>query len=137
MLSLPYLHPLMILPILVIAPSDKRGRGVFTTKNIAAKTTIEISPVLVLSEKDRAIVEKTRLFDYIFEWGNRHKKACIALGYISLYNHAYDANCEYEMDFDTELMTITTVREVKKGEELYINYNAVADDATAIWFDVK
>jgi SET domain-containing protein len=127
----------MILPILIVAPSDSRGRGVFAGKKIAAKTIIEISPVLVLSEKDRVLVEKTELFNYIFEWGARRKKACIALGYISLYNHAYNANCEYEMDFDSNLMTITTVKSIKKGEELFINYNAVANDVTPIWFDAK
>jgi SET domain-containing protein len=90
-----------------------------------------------LSEKDRKLIEKTTLFDYIFEWGNNRKKACIALGYLSLYNHAYDANCTYDMDFDTQLMTITTVKTIKKGEEVFINYNAVADDASPIWFDVS
>jgi SET domain-containing protein len=127
----------MILPILVVAPSEKRGRGVFSTSKIPANTVIEISPVLVLSEKDRKLIEKTALFDYIFEWGNNRKKACIALGYLSLYNHAYDANCTYDMDFDTQLMTITTVKTIKKGEEVFINYNAVADDASPIWFDVS
>jgi SET domain-containing protein len=127
----------MILPILAVAPSDKRGRGVFTTSKIPANTTIEISPVLVISAKDRAQVEKTMLFDYIFEWGNNHKKACIALGYLSLYNHSYDANCTYEMDFASDLMTIKTIRSVGKGEELFFNYNAVADDETPIWFDAK
>lgn len=125
----------MILPILIVAPSGKRGRGVFAGEKIAAKTIIEISPVLVLSAKDRKEVEKTLLFDYIFEWGPDGKKACIALGYLSLYNHAYDANCDYEMDFEHHLMTITTVRAVKKGEELFINYNATADDASPVWFE--
>ncbi len=129
--------PDMILPILIVAPSDKRGRGVFTGEKIAARTVIEISPVLVLSEKDRKLVEKTRLFDYVFEWGDKSKKGCIALGYLSLYNHAYDANCDYEMDFDAQLMTITTLRSIKKGEELFINYNAVSDDVTPIWFDAR
>ena len=127
----------MILPILVVAPSDKRGRGVFASEKIPANTIIEISPVLVLTVKDRKLVEKTLLFDYIFEWGTHSKQACIALGYLSLYNHAYNANCDYEMDYDTQLMTIKTVRTIKKGEELYINYNAVADDSTPIWFDAK
>ncbi len=127
----------MILPILVVAPSDKRGRGIFASEKIPSHTVIEISPVLVLSEKDRKLVEKTLLFDYIFEWGDKRKKACIALGYLSLYNHAYNANCDYEMDFTTNLMSIKTVRIIKKGEELFINYNAVADDATPIWFDAK
>lgn len=139
-LFFPYLSTqssIMILPILVVAPSDKRGRGVFASEKITEGTLIEISPVLVFSAKDRKQVEKTMLFDYIFEWGKKRKKACIALGYLSLYNHAYDANCEYEMDYDTELMSIKTVREIEKGEELFVNYNAVADDATPIWFEAK
>ena len=127
----------MILPILVVAPSDLRGRGVFAAEKISANTIIEISPVLVLSAKDRKLVEKTLLFDYIFEWGIGGKKACIALGYLSLYNHAYNANCDYEMDYDANIMTIKTVRPIKKGEELFINYNAIADDSSPIWFDAK
>ena len=82
----------MILPILVVAPSDQRGRGIFASEKIPADTVIEISPVLVLSAKERKQVEKTRLFDYIFEWGRKRKKGCIALGYLSVYNHAYTAN---------------------------------------------
>ena len=127
----------MILPILAVAPSVKRGRGVFTTSKIPANTVIEISPVLVLSVKDRKEIEKTRLYDYLFEWGDSRKKGCIALGYLSLYNHSYDANCTYEMDFAADLMTIRTIRSVDKGEELFVNYNSVADDKTPIWFDVR
>ncbi|MFX9097299.1 SET domain-containing protein-lysine N-methyltransferase, partial [Acinetobacter baumannii] len=59
----------MILPYLTIAPSAKGGRGVFATENIAANTIIEISPVLVLSAKERKIAEQTNLYNYFFEWG--------------------------------------------------------------------
>lgn len=127
----------MILPILTIAPSKERGRGVFTTENIPAGTTIEISPVLVLSESDRAEVEKTALYNYIFEWGENGKQCCVALGYLSLYNHSYNANCRYEMDFEEERMNIITVRDIETGEELFVNYNAEPDDATPIWFEAN
>lgn len=127
----------MILPILVVAPSTRGGRGVFAAEDIPANTVIEISPVLVISSSDRKHVEKTALFDYIFEWGENRDKACIALGYLSLYNHAYDANSEYEMDYETELMLIRTVKPIKKGQEVLINYNATANDVTPIWFDAK
>jgi SET domain-containing protein len=127
----------MILPVLIIAPSADRGRGVFTSEPIPARTVIEISPVLVLSEKDRAEVEKTILYDYIFAWGTEGTKACVAFGYLSMYNHAFNANCDYEMDFDAVLMTIKTLRNIEKGEELYINYTTVTDDPEQIWFDVK
>ncbi|ANI89027.1 SET domain-containing protein-lysine N-methyltransferase [Arachidicoccus ginsenosidimutans] len=124
----------MILPFLTIAPSENRGKGVFATKNIAKGTIVEISPVLVLSPKDRKQLEATKLTNYIFEWGDSRRKAAMALGYISMYNHSYDANCEYEMDFDDEIMTIKTVKPIKKGEELFINYNATPDDKTEVWF---
>ncbi|MEP6683000.1 MAG: SET domain-containing protein [Parafilimonas sp.] len=127
----------MISPFLVIESSPKRGRGVFTTKNISKGTVIEISPVIVLTEKERKTIEKTLLFHYVFEWGNDKKKACVALGYVSIYNHSYDANCEYEMEFGKKLITIKTVKNIKKGEELFINYNAVADDKTKVWFDTN
>lgn len=127
----------MILPILTVAPSEKRGRGVFTFEDIPENTVIEISPVLVLPAGDRKLVEQTLLYDYIFEWGDDNREACIALGYLSLYNHSYAANCEYDMDFESALMTIRTVRAVAKGEELFINYNATANDRSPIWFDAQ
>lgn len=127
----------MIVPYLTIAASSKKGRGVFTTRNISANTIIEISPVIVLSSKERAAVEETKLYNYIFEWGTSKKKGCIALGYVSLYNHDYDANCEYDMDYENELITITTVKKIKKGEELFVNYNAHPNDKTKVWFNAK
>jgi hypothetical protein len=127
----------MLLPHLFIAPSAERGRGVFTGKAIAANTVIEISPVLVFSQKERKFIEETLLYNYVFEWGDTKRQRALGLGYISMYNHSYDANCEYEMDYDNGIMTITTVKPIKKGEELFINYNAAANDKTPVWFDAQ
>lgn len=127
----------MILPILYIAPSSFRGRGVFTSEDIPVGTTIEISPVIVLSATERADVEKTSLYNYIFEWCDDNTQACVALGYLSMYNHSYHANCTYDMDYDDERITITTVKPIAADEELFINYNAEADDETPIWFDAQ
>ena len=41
------------------------------------------------------------------------------------------------MNFDDETMQVRTVRDIKKGEELTINYNGDWNDATKIWFDAK
>jgi SET domain-containing protein len=127
----------MILPILYVAPSEKGGRGVFTSEAISAGTKIEISPVLVFSAKEKISLEVTKLFDYVFEWGSTRRKVCLALGYISLYNHDYASNCDYDMDFDNDCMTIRTVRDVKEDEELCINYNADPNDQTPVWFHKK
>ncbi|MEJ7767507.1 MAG: SET domain-containing protein [Chitinophagaceae bacterium] len=127
----------MILPSLFIAPSGDRGRGVFTADRLSKKTVIEISPVLVLSRAERTLLDKTLLHDYIFEWGHDKEQCCMALGYVPLYNHSFKSNCEYEMDFENDIIKIKTVRVVKAGEELFINYNGNWDDPKKLWFDAR
>lgn len=124
----------MLLPHLVIASSPNRGRGVFTTKNIPAHTVIEISPVIELSAKERKQIEDTRLYHYVFEWGKTKKKAAVALGYVSMYNHSFNPNCEYEMDYEALTMTVRTIKAVKKGDELFFSYNGDPTDQTPLWF---
>ena len=127
----------MILPILFIAPTGQKGRGVFTSANIARGTVIEISPVIVMNQEERKLLDQTLLHDYIFEWGEDTDQCCMALGYIPLYNHAYHSNCEYEMDYEQALITVKTMRAIKAGEELYINYNGDWDNETPVWFELK
>jgi uncharacterized protein len=135
----------MILPFLYIAPASM-GRGVFTAEDIAEGTTIEISPVIAMTGEERKLLDQTLLHDYIFEWGEDNKGCCMALGYVPIYNHSYKSNCEYEMparlghsagDFETEQITIITMRDIKAGEELFINYNGSWNDKTPVWFDKK
>jgi uncharacterized protein len=125
----------MILPILYIAETAEKGRGVFATENITANTLIEIAPVLVLSENERLLAEKTILHDYIFEWGENAQEACIGLGYISIYNHAIHYNCAYQMDFNALTISITTVKNIQAGEELFINYNPIGEEEKPVWFN--
>jgi len=127
----------MILPYLFIAPTGSMGRGVFTSMQIAADTIIEVAPVIVMTAADRQKLDETLLHDYIFEWGNEKNECCMALGYVPIYNHAYASNCEYEMDFDTQTITIKTMRPVNAGEELFINYNGDWDDDKPVWFEVS
>ncbi|HVS94971.1 MAG TPA: SET domain-containing protein [Puia sp.] len=125
----------MILPALFIGPTERMGRGVFTSADIAKDTVIETSPVIVLSASERRLLDQTLLHDYIFEWGEDRAGCCMALGYVPLYNHSYRSNCEYEMDFDRQLISIRTVRFIKAGEEIFINYNGDWNDAKRVWFD--
>ena len=126
---------IMILPSLVVAPSSLHGRGVFTTTSLAENYVIEISPVIVMSAADRLHLDQTLLHDYIFEWGDDLLSACVALGYLSIYNHSYAANCVYEMDFDNATISITTVKPVAAGDELFINYNADGQADKPVWFE--
>lgn len=125
----------MILPILSIIDSPNRGRGVFAIAPIEPGTTIEIAPVIVLSAIERAKVEETSLFNYLFEWGDDNKNAIVALGYASIYNHSKLANCKYEMDFEYHTITIITLNAIAQGEELLINYNGEGGPDPD-WFEV-
>lgn len=127
----------MILPFLLIAPTAQMGRGVFTSVPIAIGTVVEISPVIIMSQEERKLLDNTLLHDYIFEWGDGNKKCCMALGYVSVYNHSYQSNCEYEMDFENDMIAIKTVRGIEAGEELFINYNGSWNDEKPVWFDAK
>lgn len=127
----------MIKHYLYPADTAGKGRGIFTREGIAANTVVESSPVIVMSAEDRSHLDKTLLHDYIFEWGAAKDKCCMALGYISVYNHSYKSNCEYFMDFSEECITIRTVRAIKAGEELTINYNGDWNDGKKVWFEAE
>ena len=127
----------MILPFLYIAPTSSMGRGVYTSENIEAGTIIEIAPVIVMSREERKLLDQTLLHDYIFEWGIKKDQCCMAMGYIPVYNHSYKSNCEYEMDFVEEKISIRTVHFIIAGEELFINYNGDWNDSKLLWFEAK
>jgi uncharacterized protein len=120
-----------------IRKSKSRGRGVFALADLEKETVIEIAPVIVMSSKDREFIDRTLLHDYIFEWGKKRDECCLALGYVSLYNHSYQSNCEYEMNFKKHLIAVKTIRAVKAGEELFINYNGEWNNAKPLWFAAK
>lgn len=122
---------------LSIGRSGEMGRGVFTNADLKKNRVIEVSPVIVMSGEERAHLDKTLLHDYIFEWGEKQDQCCMALGYIPLYNHSYQSNCTYEMDFEKQIIRVKTVRAVKAGEELFINYNGEWNNSKPLWFDVK
>jgi SET domain-containing protein len=118
-----------------VLKSQGKGRGVFTNTDLKKNTVIEIAPVIVMSRKDRSYLDQSLLHDYIFEWGDKREQCCMALGYIPLYNHSYKSNCEYEMNFKMEIITIRTIKNIRSGEELFINYNGDWNNQKKVWFD--
>ncbi|MEO6916491.1 MAG: SET domain-containing protein-lysine N-methyltransferase [Chitinophagaceae bacterium] len=126
----------MILPCLFIALSKSKGRGVFTAEALDKNEVVEIAPVIVMAEKDRALLDQTLLHDYIFEWGIDKKQCGMALGYVPIYNHSFKSNCEYDMIYPESIIRIKTVRKINAGEELFINYNGDWDDDAPLWFTV-
>ena len=125
----------MIKPYLYLKSVTNKGRAVFTKERIPVNTIIEESPVIVMDKADRVYLDKTLLHDYIFEWGEQKDKCCMALGYIPMYNHSYQSNCEYFMDFDEAVIQVKTITTIERGEELTINYNGDWNNNRKVWFD--
>lgn len=122
------------LPFLYLRPSKLGGRGVFTSAAIEEDSVVELAPVIVIPEQERARVHETVLHDYYFLWDGGG--AALALGYGSLYNHAVTPNLDYALDYDFEQIKFTALRPIKAGEELLIDYMA-GDDREGLWFAVK
>ena len=122
-------------PSLYIADSDLHGRGVFAAEAIDAGQLIEICPVIVLPEKDMALIHQTKLHDYYFLWGESEKDVGIIMGYGSLYNHSYQPNVEYIPDYEGNTLTFYCLKNIEAGEEIFVNYNGTPSDQTPLWFN--
>jgi hypothetical protein len=120
-----------------ILQMGQRGRGVVAEADIAAGTLIERSPVLVIPPGDRAAVDPTIVFTYVFMWEHdtteedlyRHEgRSAIALGYTSLLNHSYTPNCDFVRHIDELVIDLVAHRDIAAGEELTIDYQMT------LWF---
>lgn len=120
-----------------IARMGERGRGVVAEAPIAAGDLVERSPVLIIPPQDRAAVDPTVVFTYVFMWEHgtseedlyRHEgRSAIALGYTSLLNHSYAPNCEFVRHIDALVIDLVALRPIAAGEELTIDYQMT------LWF---
>jgi SET domain-containing protein len=133
-----YFKAMQILPGIYVHQTELKGNGVFTRIALTAGMDVEVSPVIVMTAEERKLLDQTLLHDYIFEWQpDGENKCCMAQGYISVYNHSDNANCEYFMDYDNNTMSVKTMRDIAAGEELTVNYNGDWNNKKHVWFDVK
>lgn len=117
--------------------TKNKGLGVYALKNFKKGDLIEKAPILLLDTKQRAHCEKTPLSHYMYPWRSTRTGA-IAFGYGSLYNHSFEPNADWKQNFKEQVMTYTAIRDIKKGEEILVNYNGEPDDTTPIeWFEVN
>ncbi len=110
-----------------------KGRGIYAVVPIEAGALIESAPVLVLSAEDRAVVAATRLRHYYFLWsGDEDGEWCaaIALGHISLCNHAREPNATFVVRRDEERIDLLARTDIAPGVEITIDYDC------DLWFDI-
>ena len=92
-----------------------------------------MNPLLITKKKDAGNLMATEISGYWYEWGKN--TFALAMGHGSFFNHSYEANAEYEMDEDSKEIFFTAVKSIKKGEEIFINYNGHASSKKKVWFD--
>jgi uncharacterized protein len=109
------------------------NRGVFATRDIAKGELIHEAPVLSYPNDQHVHIEKTALADYAFEYGINH--SAILLGYGMLFNHSYEPNATYEINFDNHTFDFYAYRDISAGEEIFINYNGEEDNNDPLWFN--
>lgn len=124
------------IPSLFTAASEIGGRGVFTGEPVEAGALIEICPVIVLPEAELPVIHGTVLHDYYFLWGEEQKQCAIALGFGSLYNHSYQPNARYLLDYEQLTIDFYAIKNIGSGEEITVNYNGEPGVQTPVWFDL-
>ena len=110
------------------------GRGVFARVDIPYGTLIEHAPVLLVPAAEVVGIGGV-LSWYAFDWRgvNGREEVAVALGYASLYNHAWPANAAWER-VAPDLIDITAHRDIPAGREILINYHGEPDDPSPVNF---
>jgi SET domain-containing protein len=121
-------------PTISIRTSPNKGRGVFAKKNFSEGELIEACPVICINSKERKKCDKTILAYYLYPWKSTRTGAMV-LGYGSLYNHSFAPNADWKQNFKTMCMEYRATKDIRKGEEILVNYNGEPDDETPVdWF---
>ncbi len=118
--------------VLSVRASALHGRGVFAERDFFAGDVIEVCPVIRVPSTQRALLDQTDLHDYYYEWDG---DAGVALGFGSLYNHSMRPNAEYLPDTERDLLVVTALSSVRKGEEVRISYTGKVRDPALLWFE--
>jgi len=119
-----------------VAYSEVHGKGVFAGRDIEAGEVIEVCPIILFPKEELADVRKTVMDDYYFDWGEKGEWFAFCLGYGSLYNHSYEPNAEYGMDFEAQTIDFYCIKNIPAGEEIFINYNGDAGNREKVWFEI-
>lgn len=113
--------------------TGKKGRGVFALKDFKKGELIESCPVLTFTPKERKILERTLLNYYLYPWRST-RGASLALGYGCIYNHSYTPNADWKQNFKKMTMEYRAIKDIKAGEQIFVNYNGEPDDTKKIDF---
>ena len=126
-------HVVAATDALLVAASTIHGLGVFAARDFEPEDVVEVCPVVVCPGPDETHLEQTSLRGLYFHW--QDESVAVALGFGSLYNHAWQPNARYEPDVEAEVIRFIAVRPFAAGDELTVNYTGDPEGVGNLWFD--
>lgn len=112
------------------------GRGVFAKLNIKKGKLIESCPLIIITPEECDLINQTSLVHYIYYLGDDKNHLVIPLGMGAIYNHSYSPNAKYRAKLKSNLIDFIAIVDIKKDEEILINYNQGSKSKDPLWFEV-
>ena len=113
------------------------GRGVFASINIKKGETIESCPVIEVPLHDVSNLTESVLITYFYYLGKNKDRVLITLGFGSIYNHTYSPNATYKERLKDEIIDFVAIKDIKKDDEITVNYNSETSNITPLWFETR
>lgn len=121
----------MDIPVYISTSEKLNGiRCVKASRDIKEGELIESCPIIMVPFGELEHFDKTVLTYYNYDWDE--KNDAIVLGYCGLTNHSPSANARYDCNLKTKCMDYYAVKDIKKDEEVFINYNGKPNDQSSI-----
>ncbi len=129
--------------------TEQYGRAVFAEKDLKKGDSVMYCEVLVLSAQDTKVVNTTDLKDYTFVFDAENKQDCLVLGDGELFNHGPTNNSDVKESSDANtrfylntinsrpMMIFRTTKDVKKDDQLFIDYNADLKESVDVMKEYK
>jgi SET domain-containing protein len=99
--------------------SNIHGRGVFASDNIKSGEILEECHLIKVPHGTHPEI----LHEHFFSWPKGGSDLAICLGYGSIFNHSDDSyNADWETDTSKNKIIFFATSEIRKGEEIFTNY---------------
>ena len=111
-----------------------KGRGLVATRAFAQGELIATCPTFELSPEEVRRIDETSFHNHHFSHPELDDAGLIALGPLTLTNHAPEPNAGWDYRDDPDagwLIDLTAKRQIEPGEEITIDYNC------ELWFEYR
>jgi SET domain-containing protein len=107
---------------IVLKTSPIHGLGVFAKKNISSGEILEECPFLAFPQTNKEKIPVFSNYTFCFPRSEEWTTHALVMGYGSYYNHSPNPNTDWYTKNDEGIFVFHAIRDILKGEELFINY---------------